>query len=76
MTENKNKSEWDKAKETLEGVRPYEDGYERDSVHRLIESGDKLQEKIKNIQKVMKESYDGGFEELWNGLVEVLDRKR
>jgi len=34
--------------------------------------GDKNQQKLEEIRMLMKESYDGEFEELWNGLVEVL----
>jgi len=33
----------------------------------------KAEEKLRKIQQTMKTSYDGNFEELWNGLVEVLD---
>lgn len=34
---------------------------------------ERLEKLIRNIQQTMKESYDGSFEELWNGLVGVLD---
>jgi hypothetical protein len=46
---------WEQAKNSLEGVRPYEDGYERDSVHQLIDVGDKLQQKLEAIQELMNE---------------------
>ena len=48
-------NEWKKAYDALEGVRPYEDGYERDSVHRLIDAGDKLQTKLNEITEVVQE---------------------
>lgn len=35
-------SEWKKAIENLEGIRPYEDGYNKESIHRLIVEGNKL----------------------------------
>ena len=43
------KSDWDKAQESLEGVRPYEDGYNKESVHRLIDEGNKLLESCKRL---------------------------
>lgn len=46
----KTNSQWREAVESLEGVRPYEDGYERDSVHKLIDAGDELQAKLDFIQ--------------------------
>jgi len=39
-------SEWRKAQEGLEGIRPYEDGYNKETVNRLIEEGDKLQKDL------------------------------
>ena len=51
-------SEWKKSKDGLEGVRPYEDGYERDSVRRLIDAGDKLQEELEFLHVEYRDAYN------------------
>ena len=48
------KDEWRKAFEALEGIRPYEDGYNKETVHRLIDEGDKLQADINSCELALR----------------------
>ena len=56
--------EGDKLQSHLEGCQ---EGYklQRDAHH-------EVKQRLEKIRMLMKESYDGEFEELWNGLVEIL----